>query len=90
MLETRSRLGDLIEEAVLQQDIEKQDLARYLKVKPASVSKWIRHEYPDAVPPRHWKKICQFLSIPWKVWIEAAQADCPEAVTKYHDLKNSF
>ena len=89
-MKTRSRLGALIEEAVLKQDVEKQDLARHLGIRPASFSKWIRQEYPDAVPPLHWEKICAFLSIPWKTWIDAAKTDRPEDVEKYHRLVRSL
>ncbi len=90
MITTRTRLGDLLEDAIAKQDVEKQALARYLGIRPASVSKWIRQDHPDAVPPLHWEKITRFLSIPWKVWIETAQADRPEDVEKYHRLVRSL
>lgn len=90
MLKMRTRLGELIEDAVARRDIEKQDLARHLGVRPASVSKWIRDDHPDAVPPLHWKKITDFLAIPWKTWVEAARQDRPQDVEKFNRMVRSL
>lgn len=43
-----------------------------------------------AVPPKHWNFICDFLRIPLKKWIEAAQEDVPENVVIYHRLVKSL
>lgn len=90
MLTRRSALADLIEDALLSQDVYKQDLADAIGVVPASISKWLRHDRPDAIPPHHWGAICSFLKIPWKTWLKVAQEDVPEDVDRYRKLVRSL
>lgn len=89
MLRHRTIHAQMIECALAKHDLLKQDLADRLAVTPASISKWLRHDRPVAVPPKHWGSICQFLQIPMGNWIRAAEKDVPRDVQIYKRLVRS-
>lgn len=89
-IKTRTQHADMIEEALARLDLHKQDLADYVGINLASVSKWTSLVRPVAVPPHHWGLICEFLRIPMNEWIDAAQADAPGDVVRYHRLVRSL
>lgn len=69
----QTKQAAILLEALHRRTVEQRALADALGVTDTSISKWLRADRADTIPPHHWRTICQLLQIPWQSWVEAAE-----------------